>query len=128
MVQSSESNFNVASILLGDAEMWFWMNCMVVILYLWEMIWTMIKYFFLRILLLVIFCFGSIVFFREYEEFFLAYLFSILTGLFFWSLFLMIESYIFHQKKLLLKRNLNLIAATPAFLFAVCFWVFVMSV
>lgn len=92
------------------------------------MIWTMIKYFFLRILLLVIFCFGSIVFFREYEEFFLAYLFSILTGLFFWSLFLMIESYIFHQKKLRLKRNLNLIAAIPAFILTVCFWVFVISV
>ncbi len=92
------------------------------------MVWTMIKYFLLRILLLVIFCLGSIIFYLDYEEFFLAYLFSILTGLFFWSFFLLIESYLFHQKKLRLKRNLNLIIAIPTFLFVLCFWIFVVSI
>jgi hypothetical protein len=92
------------------------------------MVWTMIKYFLLRILLLVLLCFGSVFFYMDYEEFFLAYLFSILTGLFIWSCLLLIESYFFHQKKLLLKRNLNLIVAVPVFLLLLCFGIFVVSI
>jgi len=76
----------------------------------------------------MIFCLGSIIFYLDYEEFFLTYLFSILTGLFFWSVFLMIESYFFHQKLLGLKRNLNLIVAIPVFLFVLCFWIFVVGI
>jgi hypothetical protein len=92
------------------------------------MVWTMIKYFLVRLLLLVIFCLLSIVLYLDFEEFFLAYVFSILTGLTLWSLFLIVESYLFQQKKLRLKRNLNLIAAIPVLLFVVCFWVFVVNI
>jgi hypothetical protein len=88
----------------------------------------MIKYFLVRLLLLVIFCLLSIVLYLDFEEFFLAYVFSILTGLTLWSLFLIVESYLFQQKKLRLKRNLNLIAAIPVLLFVVCFWVFVVNI
>lgn len=92
------------------------------------MVLTIIKYFLVRLLLLVFLCLGSIFFYMDYEEFFLAYAFSILTGLFFWSGFLLIESYFFHQKKLLLKRNLNLIVAIPVFILVLCFGIFVVSI
>lgn len=86
----------------------------------------MIKYFFLRILLLVLLCLGSIFFFLDFEEFYLAYALSIYTGLFLWSVFLLGESYLFHQKSLKLKRNLNLLAGIPVFVFIVAsfilFW------
>lgn len=77
----------------------------------------MIKYFFLRILLLVLLCLLSIVFYLDFEEFYLAYALSIYTGLFFWSIFLLVESYFFHKKAMRLKRNLNLFAGVPVFLF-----------
>ncbi len=79
----------------------------------------MIKYFFLRILLLVLFCLGSIFFFLDFEEFYLAYALSIYMGLFLWSVFLLSESYLFHRKSLTLKRNLNLLVGIPVFVFIV---------
>ncbi len=80
----------------------------------------MIKYFFLRILLLVVLCLGSIAFYLNLpEDFFIIYALSIYTGLFFWSVFLLVESYFFHKKSLKLKRNLNLLAGIPVFLFIV---------
>ena len=89
----------------------------------------MIKYFLLRILLLVLLCVGSIIFYLNFEEFFLAYMLSIYTGLFFWSVFLLIESYFFHKKTMRLKRNLNLLAGIPVFLFvAITFILFMQAV
>jgi hypothetical protein len=77
----------------------------------------MIKYFFLRILLLLLLCLGSIFFFLDFEEFYLAYALSIYTGLFIWSVFLLSESYVFHKKSEPFKRNLNLLAGIPVFVF-----------
>lgn len=79
----------------------------------------MIKYFFLRILLLIVLCLVSIIFFLDFEEFYLAYALSIYTGLFFWSVFLLCESYFFHKKSLIMKRNFNLLAGIPVFVFIV---------
>jgi len=84
----------------------------------------MIKYFFLRILLLMLLCIGSIVFFLDFEEFYLAYALSVYCGLFLWSLFLVAESYLFHKKGASLKRNLNLLAGIPVFLFIVVSFIF----
>jgi len=86
----------------------------------------MIKYFFLRILLLFLLCIVSIVFFLDFEEFYLAYALSVYCGLLLWSLFLVVESYFFHKKSLFLKRNLNLLAGIPVFLFIVAVFVFFM--
>jgi hypothetical protein len=67
---------------------------------------------------------ASIVFYLDFEEFFLAYMLSIYTGLFAWSVFLMVESYFFNKKFLKLKRNLNLLAGVPVFVFIVVSFLF----